>query len=62
MTLIVPKKEGETIGEIRERASRIVKRKTPQWWAELFPAEAKVKGDTPLARRPAPEGDDDADS
>jgi|694.fasta_scaffold20519_3 hypothetical protein len=58
MTMIVPKKEDETRGEVRERVSRITKRQVPDWWAKAFPSDATVKGKTPLARKPDEEEKD----
>lgn len=56
MTMVVPKKEGETLGEIRERLSRITKRSVPEWWTKQFQSDARVKDGTPLAREPEEDG------
>lgn len=56
MTMEVPKKDGETLGEIRERVSRLTKRRVPEWWMERFSDDTKVKEGTPLAKEPEEDG------
>lgn len=52
MTLIIPKKSSETLGEIRERLSRLTKRVSPNWWQQLMPDVAATNPATPLSKKP----------
>lgn len=52
MTMVVPEEDGETLGEVRERLSRITKRRVPEWWTRRFSSDAKIKDSTPLAKKP----------
>jgi hypothetical protein len=61
MTMIGPKREEETLGEIRERVTRITGRRVPDWWAKEFPAGEKVGEGTPVAKTPET-GEEDGDS
>jgi hypothetical protein len=61
MTIVIPKKENETLGEIRERVSRLTKREAPDWWQKKFLSLNEPAPGTPTAKEPPPEKEDDDD-